>query len=158
MVTYQSTQLLKQKIISFYSWIQAWNVYLAVCIDHMPSQAPSLVAYQHFIITANTLHPLESWLNYDVQFQILVASNPTLRWDTRHPDILLQCITPASVQKFKQWPCPYCGAVTHFPDHHPFVPALQNRLPIDNIIRLEDNYIHNLLKIQPFKKNLLPLN
>ena len=87
MVTYQSTQLLKQKIISFYSWIQAWNVYLAVCIDHMPSQAPSLVAYQHFIITANTLHPLESWLNYDVQFQILVASNPTLRWDTRHPDM-----------------------------------------------------------------------
>ena len=38
MVTYQSTQLLKQKITSFYFWIEAWNVYLAVCINHMPSQ------------------------------------------------------------------------------------------------------------------------
>ena len=67
MVTYQSTQLLSQKITSFSSEMEAWNVYLAVCIDHIPSQAPSL-AYQYILISANILHPLESWLDHDAQF------------------------------------------------------------------------------------------
>ena len=58
--------------------MEAWNVYLAVCIDHMSSQAPNLVAYL-LIISANTLHPLESWLDYDVQFQTLAVSNLTLQ-------------------------------------------------------------------------------
>ena len=32
-------------ITSFSNWMEAWNIFLAVCIDHMPSCAPSLVAY-----------------------------------------------------------------------------------------------------------------
>ena len=67
-----------RKITSFSYWMEAWNVYLAVCIDHMPSRAPSLVAYQRIITSVNTLHPLESWLHYDVQFRTLAASNSTL--------------------------------------------------------------------------------
>ena len=118
-----------RKITSFSSWMEAWNVYLAVCIDHMPSRAPSLVAYQRIITSANTLHPLESWLHYDVQFRTLAASNPTLRWDTRHPDLWLQCITPASAQRTKRWPCPHCGAVTHFPDRCPFRPYSSKQTP-----------------------------
>ena len=47
--------------------MEAWNVYLAVCIDHMSLEAPSL-AYQHILSSANTLHPLESWLDHDAQF------------------------------------------------------------------------------------------
>ena len=78
--------------------MEAWNVYLAVCIDHMPSQAPNLVAYQRIIMSANTLNPLESWLDYDVQFRTLAASNTTLHWDTRHLHLWLQRITPMSVQ------------------------------------------------------------
>ena len=109
--------------------MEAWNVYLAVCIDHMPSRAPSLVAYQRIITSANTLHPLESWLHYDVQFRTLAASNPTLRWDTHHPDLWLQCITPASAQRTKRWPCPHCGAVTHFHDRFPFRPYSSKQTP-----------------------------
>ena len=41
---------------------------MGVCIDHMPSQAPILVTYQHIIASKNTLDPLESWLDYVVQF------------------------------------------------------------------------------------------
>jgi len=57
-----------KKITSFSSWMEAWNVYLAVIIEHMPSRAPSLVAYQRIITSASVQYPLESWLNYDVQF------------------------------------------------------------------------------------------
>ena len=43
-----------RKIKSFSFWMEAWNVYLAVCIDHnTPSRAPSLVAYQHIITLVN---------------------------------------------------------------------------------------------------------
>ena len=78
--------------------MEVWNIYLAVCIDHIPSQATSSVAYQCIITLANALHPLELQLDYDVQFQTLAASNPTLQWEAYHPDLWLQCIVPGSVQ------------------------------------------------------------
>ena len=114
--------------------------FLAVCIDHMPSRAPSLIAYQCIITSTNNLYPLESWLNYDVQFRTLAASNPTLQWGTCHPDLWLQCLTPSGAQKSlissgtqkpRRWPCPHCGAVTHYPHHCPFCPSSSNRLIID---------------------------
>ena len=49
-----------KRITSFSNWMEAWNVYLAVCINHTPSRAPSLVAYQHIIASASLQHPLES--------------------------------------------------------------------------------------------------
>ena len=77
----------QNKIISFSSWMEAWNIYLAVCIDYMPSRASSLVAYQCIITSASIQYLLESWLNYDVQFRTLAASDPSLRWDICHPDL-----------------------------------------------------------------------
>ena len=109
-----------RKITSFSSWMEAWNVYLAIRVDHIPSCAPSLIAYQRIITSASVSYPLQSWLNYDVQFRMLAASDPSLRWDTRHPDLWLQCITPSGIQQSKRWPCPYCGATNHFPDRCPF--------------------------------------
>ena len=88
-----------RKITSFSSWMEAWNVYLAIRVDFAPSSAPSLIAYQRIITSASVSYPLQSWLNYDVQFRMLAASNPSLRWDTRHHDLWLQCITPSSVQQ-----------------------------------------------------------
>ena len=34
-----------RKITSFSSWMEAWNVYLAIRVDFAPSSAPSLIAY-----------------------------------------------------------------------------------------------------------------
>ena len=67
-----------KRITSFSDWMQAWNIYLAVCVDHMPSRAPSLVAYQRIITSASVQYPLKSWLTYDVQFWMLTASDPSL--------------------------------------------------------------------------------
>ena len=109
-----------RKVASFFSWMEAWNVYLAIRVDFAPSCAPSLIAYQHIITLASVSYLLQSWLNYDVQFRMLTASNPSLRWDTHHHDLWLQCITPSSVQQSSRWPCPFCGATNHFPDWCPF--------------------------------------
>ena len=118
-----------KKITSFSSWMEAWNVYLAIRVDHTPSYAPSLIAYQHIITSASVSYPLQSWLNYDVQFRMLAASNPSLRWDTRHPDLWLQCITPSSIQPSNKWPCPFYGAATHFPDRCTFRANTSRQLP-----------------------------
>ena len=68
-----------KRITSFSYWMEAWNVYLAVCINHTPSRVPSLEAYQRIIASASLQHPLESWINYDIRFRTLAASDPTLR-------------------------------------------------------------------------------
>ena len=68
LITDQSTQLLRQNNRILFILNGDLNIYLVVCIDHMPSQAPSLIPCQRIITSANTLHPLESWLDYDMQF------------------------------------------------------------------------------------------
>ena len=118
-----------RKITSFSSWMEAWNIYLAIRVDFAPSSAPSLIAYQRIITSASVSYPLQSWLNYDVQFRMLAASNPSLRWDTRHHDLWLQCITPSSVQQSSRWPCPFCGATNHFPNRCPFRANSSRQLP-----------------------------
>ena len=118
-----------RKVTSFSSWMEAWNIYLTIRVDFAPSSAPSLIAYQRIITSASVSYPLQSWLNYDVQFRMLAASNPSLRWDTRHHDLWLQCITLSSVQQSSRWPCPFCGATNHFPDRCPFRANFSRQLP-----------------------------
>ena len=108
-----------KKISSFASWMEAWNTYLAILINHSPVRAPQLVAYQRIITSASTQYPLAAWLNYDVQFRTLAASDPSLRWDTRHTDLWLQCVTAASNSTIR-WPCSHCGATNHYPRNCPF--------------------------------------
>ena len=113
---------LYKSITSFSDWKEAWNIYLAVCVDHMPFRAPSLIAYQRIITSASIQYPLESWLGYDVQFQTLAAADPSLRWDICHADLWLQCVTQSSAQQSRRWPCPHCGATNHYPERCPFCP------------------------------------
>ena len=45
-----------RKVTSFSSWMEAWNVYLAIRVDHTPSCAPSLIAYQRIITSASPVY------------------------------------------------------------------------------------------------------
>jgi len=42
-----------KKITSFSSWMEAWNIYLSIVIDHMPARAAKFVAYQCIFTSAN---------------------------------------------------------------------------------------------------------
>ena len=46
-----------RKITSF-SWMKAWDTYLAISIDHVSARASQLVAYQRVITSANNQYPL----------------------------------------------------------------------------------------------------
>ena len=81
------------KISSFLTWMEAWNIYLAILIDHAPARAPQLVAYQRIITSVSNQYPLVAWLNYDVPFCTLAASDPSLRWDMQLADLWLECFS-----------------------------------------------------------------
>ena len=57
-----------------------------------------------------------AWLNYDMHFCTLAASDPLLRWDVRLTDLWLECFsgTPAPMI---QWPCIHFGATSRFPEN-----------------------------------------
>ena len=111
-----------RKITSFASWMEAWNIYLSIVIDHTPARAAEFVAYQRIITSASIQYLTAAWLNYDVQFRTLAASDPTLRWDARHTDLWLQFMTSAKPTQSARWPCKHCGATNHYPDNCPFRP------------------------------------
>ena len=83
-----------KRVTSFPAWLESWNIYLAIMVDHNPAKAPELIAYQAIITSASRQYPLHAWLNYDTQFRITAASDRTLRWDTHHSDLWFKCITP----------------------------------------------------------------
>ena len=76
-----SRQPVIKSITSFDTWMQAWNIYIAVLLAHNPLCAVELFGYQRLICSANTLLPVHSWLQYDSKFRILAAADPLLRWD-----------------------------------------------------------------------------
>ena len=62
-----------KRIALFSTWMQAWNLYLAIILAHNPSQTVELFGYQWFICSVNTLLPCDSWLQYDNKFRTLAA-------------------------------------------------------------------------------------
>ena len=111
-----------RKITSFSSWMEAWNIYLSIVIEHTPARATEFVAYQCIITSASIQYPTAAWLNYDTQFCTLAALNPSLRWDVRHTDLWLQFMTAAKPPQSARWPCKHCGDTNHYPDNCPFRP------------------------------------
>ena len=70
-------------------------------------------------------YPLYAWLNYDMQFRITAASDPTICWNVRHTDLWLKWITPFVKQAQSEWyPNSYCGSTSHHPETAIFTPVL----------------------------------
>ena len=113
------TTTTNRKITSFAIWMEAWNVYLAVRMSINPSCAPHLIAYQRIITSANSQHPLHTWLSYDMRFRTKAANDPSLRWDIRDLDLWLECF-PGTSSQTNCWPCNHCGGTTHYPINCPF--------------------------------------
>ena len=109
-----------KRINSFALWMEAWNVYLSTLLAVNPSRALELLGYQRLITSANLQLPFSAWMSYDIRFRTLAASNSALRWDIRHPDLWLECLTFSRTATSSRWPCPHCNSLYHFPDRCPF--------------------------------------
>ena len=116
------------------SSLEAWNTYISVLVAHYPARVLELLAHQRIICDASSRFPTDCWLWYDSSFRACAAADRSLRWDSKHHDLWLECFTrhassprPAPVHvtagKPARRPCTYCGDLYHFPHscpHNPF--------------------------------------
>ena len=50
--------------------MEAWSLYLSIQVFLDPSCAPHLIDYQCIITTANSNHPLQSWIKYEKNLEL----------------------------------------------------------------------------------------
>ena len=136
MVIAQPKPITRRTVRDLPSWLEAWNIYIALLVSQYPARAPSLLAYQRIICHASLHFSPTHWLKYDARFRACAAEDKTLRWDVKHNDLWLECFThpatpspqaPSSTsgKPATRRPCTYCGSLYHFPDncpHNPFRP------------------------------------
>ena len=102
-------------ITSFPPWLEAWIIYAAITTV-LPKSHSKL---QNSNPSSPLLVSSITWLNYDTQFHIATANDPTIRWDTCHSDLLLKWITSHSSSTSVTQPgpllCLHSGATNHYP-------------------------------------------
>ena len=69
------------------TWLEAWCVFASVLTAAKPRLAPDLFRYQNYIILASRRFQPHAWLQYDIQFRLKKASNPSMSWSTADPEI-----------------------------------------------------------------------
>ena len=118
----QPRPLRRRTVSDLSSWLEAWNVFIAINVAHYPARALPLLAYQRIIGNAASKHPPAEWLQYDSKFRALAACDKSLRWDVKHSDLWLECIRSPSRNgssglRRVRLPCTYCGSTSHYPDN-----------------------------------------
>ena len=123
-----------RKIDLFALWMEAWNVYASILLSAYPARAQELLGYQRLITSANLQLPFSFWMSYDVKFCTLAATCPSLRWETRHSDPWLECLTISKSPVSECWLCIIFQTVVLFVavDLQIFNPLIDNQLTCEH--------------------------
>ena len=85
----------KRQVCDLQSWLEAWNIYLAIRIQTAPKTTLQLVKYQTIVCQLFSAYPAASALKYDRLFREAAArsKSTTFQWDVLKEDILVWCVT-----------------------------------------------------------------
>ena len=85
----------KRQVCDLQSWLEAWNIYLAIRIQTAPKPELQLVKYQTIVCQLFSAYPAASDLKYDRLFREAAArsKSTTFQWDVLKEDILVWCVT-----------------------------------------------------------------
>ena len=86
----------RRHICDLSTWLEAWNVFLAVVVEAAPHRIQELLGYQSIITEANKRFVPAGWLEYDQQFRAIAANHPTTRWDSIESNTWQLCTTGKS--------------------------------------------------------------
>ena len=80
----------KRQVCDLQSWLEAWNIYLAIRIQTAPKTTLQLVKYQTIVCQLFSAYPAASALKYDRLFREAAArsKSTTFQWDVLKEDIL----------------------------------------------------------------------
>ena len=67
-------------ITSLETWLQAWSIFAEVRSVARPGMSPLLFRYQSFIIRSSLHIQTHAWLQYDCQFCLKLAADPSILW------------------------------------------------------------------------------
>ena len=95
----------KRQVHDLASWLEAWNIFLAVRVQSHPREALQLVKYQAIICHLFTAYSAAACLKYDSLFRQAAARDKSklIAWDHLKEDILVWCATrqPFRPSKFQ---------------------------------------------------------
>ena len=120
-------------ITNLETWLEAWSLYATVLATAKPRIAPDLFRYQSFITRASCRFQPYAWLQYDSQFRLKLAANPSLCWTATDPELTATWLS-ADAAKIKQL-CYTCGSPDHFAPNCPLKPSASDpglRCPVCN--------------------------
>lgn len=116
------------------TWLEAWSVFAGVLVSYKPELAPDLFRYQSFITRSSRRFQAYAWLQYDAQFRLKMASNPSMKWSHTDPELIATWLS-ADASKNKPV-CFACGNPEHLSSDCPWksshrAPGL--RCPVCNV-------------------------
>ena len=93
----------KRCVGDFASWMEAWNVYLAIRVQSAPRLAQQLIKYQAIITQLFSSYPANVCIKYDTCFRQAVARDKarSIPWDHLKEDLLVWCATRQPFRAFK---------------------------------------------------------
>ena len=85
----------KRRVVDLATWLEAWNIFLAVRLQVSPSSALQLAKYQAIMCQLVSSYPVGVCIKYDSLFRQAVARDKShlTPWDQVKDDILLWCAT-----------------------------------------------------------------
>ena len=85
----------KRRVVDLATWLEAWNIFLAVRRQVSPSSALQLAKYQVIMCQLFSSYPVGVCIKYDSLFRQAVARDKShlTPWDQVKDDILLWCAT-----------------------------------------------------------------
>ena len=105
-------------ISSLESWLQAWSIFAEVLSAAKPHLASHLFKYQAFIVRSSQRFHQHAWLQYDMQFRLKLAANPSGLWSTMDTELVATWLSADATKSKKA--CFSCGSSAHFAPDCPF--------------------------------------
>ena len=131
---------------------------VCLCLSTHSSKATASIRYLNYIVLASRRFRPYAWLQYDTQFRLKMASDPSISWSTEDPeematwlsaDAVLNCFTCGSPEhmasacpnkdseKSSSLRCPVCSVHGHVARNYPnLAPNNPNPNPNPNLTQL----------------------
>ncbi|XP_033738797.1 uncharacterized protein LOC117326238 isoform X2 [Pecten maximus] len=86
----------KRKIGSIYEWTDSFLVFASIFLAKYPARTQELLKYINTVRSAHTSFGGYGWKNYDSQFRLRQASDPSRSWGTIDAELWLTCLGQSS--------------------------------------------------------------
>ena len=100
------------------TWLEAWSIYAGVLVSYKPELAPDLFRYQNFITRQSRRFKPYAWLQYDAQFRLKLASNPSIKWSDTDTELIATWLSADAAREKPA--CFACGNPEHLASDCPW--------------------------------------